>query len=162
MRHLAVVLLTLAALLAGCGDGDEDAAVTPSPTEPVTEEPTPPPGEDTDERAFDAVEWVRCEDEQGFALEHPASWHTQSADGSGGCSQLHPQPVEAPGATDERTAAITAYVDAVPFHAVAAPDPGRDADRAVTTVDGLQAVRLDYTARDEALHPAGTPNGVCR
>lgn len=161
MRHLAFVMLTLALLLAGCGDGGDDgddATVTPSPTEPATDEPSAPSGEAADDSPpGDEGEWVRCEDEEGFALEHPASWHTQSADGSEGCSQLHPGPVDVPGATDERTSAITAFIDSVPFHEAAAPDPDRDADRAVTTIDGFQAVRLEFEADDEALHPAGTP-----
>lgn len=157
MRRLALGMLALVLLLTGCAGEGDDPAGAPSPTAPAIDEPTPPADGDADERApDDDEEWVRCEDE-GFSLEHPASWHTQSADGSEGCSQLHPEPVAAPGATDERSSAITAYVDSVPFHEVAGPDPDRAADRAETTIDGLQAVRLAYETGDEALHPAGTP-----
>lgn len=101
-------------------------------------------------------ELVRCESPAGFALGRPALWSTNPGGVVATCSQLHPEPFEVPEATDARVAAITAYVDPVPFDAVAALDAHRDADRALTTIDGLQAVRFEYVAGSEAFWPQGT------
>lgn len=40
---------------------------------------------------------------------------------------------------------------------MAAPDDARDAERAATAVDGLQAVRLEYESDGESFWPEGTP-----
>lgn len=101
-------------------------------------------------------ELVRCESPAGFALGRPASWSTNPGGAVATCSQLHPEPFDVPEATDARVAAITAYVDPVPFDEVVALDAHRDADRAVTTIEGLQAVRFEYVAGSEAFWPQGT------
>ena len=179
-RSLTALILTLLVLIAACDDGTDtadrattppatpataattaDVAPSPGPTQPTQPtEPTatataaPPATEQPSPAEPDVL--VRCDAEEGFSLAHPASWHTSSADGSPGCTQLHPEPFDAPGATDRRAAAITAFIDPVPFDEVVAPRPDRDAQRAVTTIDGLQAVRLEYATSEDLLYPAGT------
>ena len=102
-------------------------------------------------------ELVRCASPEGFTLGRPAAWTSNDGDVVPACTQLHPEPFEVPMGTDERVAAITAFIDAVPFVDVAAPDPDREAERAATTIDGLQAVRLAFETGDDSLWPAGTP-----
>lgn len=150
MRRLGGTFVVFALLAAGCnGDdgttGDREGAggavtSTTGPREqPATTTATPPA-------------WTRCESPEGFAVEYPASWHT-----NGECSQFHPEPFEPPGATDERVAAITAYVDPVPFEEVALGDTAGEPERRATTVDGLPAVRLAYETGAEGFWPEGTP-----
>lgn len=100
---------------------------------------------------------ARCDSPEGYAVSYPEEWSTNPGEVLAKCSRFHPEPFDVPQGTDERVAAIAAYVDPVPFTEVAAPDDTRDADRAVTTVDGLQAVRLAYETGGEGLWPEGTP-----
>lgn len=69
---------------------------------------------------------------------------------------FNPEPFEVPEATDARVAAISVSIDEVGFVDATAPQEGRDAERAVTTVDGLPAVRLAYESTGP-LYPEGTP-----
>lgn len=151
MRRLpALTALTL--VLASCASGPsgEDAPATaPRAAGPRT--PGPPAAAD-----LPGGELVRCESPAGFTLGRPATWSTNSGDVVPTCSQLHPEPFEVLEGTDVRLAAITAYIDPVPFAEVAALDAHRDADRAVTTIDGLLALRLEYVAGREAFWPEGT------
>lgn len=99
---------------------------------------------------------ARCENPEGFSVVPPAGWATNDGDVVPPCSMWDPEPFDVPEGTDARVAAITAYVDPVPYAEVATPERVSDLDRAVTTVDGRQAVRLSYE-QDEGLYPAGTP-----
>lgn len=146
MRRLPT-LTALTLLLGSC------ASVT---TEDVPEEVPGEVSEETPATDLPGGELVRCESPAGFALGRPASWSTNPGGVVATCSQLNPEPFEVPEATDARLAAITAYVDPVPFDDVAAVDAHRDADRAVTTIDGLRAVRFEYVAGSEAFWPQGT------
>lgn len=147
-------------LVAGCGGGDEaggppettapDATTTVTTTTTTTTTTTVASG-------LPGGELVPCESPAGFVVGRPESWSTNSGEVVPACSQLHPEPFDVPGATDERVAAITLYVDEVPFADAAAPQSGRNADRAVTTVDGLQAVRLEYETDGGGFWPEGTP-----
>lgn len=100
---------------------------------------------------------VRCESPEGYAISYPEGWSTNSGDVVAECGQFAPERFEVPDGTDERVAAVTVYVDPVPFTEVAAPDDTRDADRAVTAVDGLHAVRLEYETGSDGPWPEGTP-----
>lgn len=156
---LALPVVVSALVLAGCGGDDGEVAPEPTTTGPATrtastatEPTTTEPGEE-----LPGGELVRCESPAGFVLGRPEAWHTNSGDVVPECSQLNPEPFEVPEATDERVAAITAYVDPVAFARIAAPDEGRDAERANTTIDGLHAVRLEYETGGGGLWPEGTP-----
>jgi hypothetical protein len=172
--RLPITLLAVAILLVAC-DGASDAdptepsletTTTTSPTSSMTTSSTTTtastttttsittttaPGEASLEPA------VRCESPEGYAISYPEGWSTNSGDVVAECGQFHSERFEVPDGTDERVAAVTAYVDPVPFAEVAAPDDTRDADRAVTAVDGLQAVRLEYETGSDGLWPEGTP-----
>lgn len=158
MRPLRTTVTAVLAVLlaaAGCDDG-EQAASPEAPATPTQTAPPTTPDDDPEPTATPGQELVRCESAEGFAVSYPATWSTNDGDGVAGCTQFHPEPFEVPTGTDERVAAITAYVDQVPFHEAAAPDPERDADRAATAIDGLQAVRLSFETAD-GLWPEGTP-----
>jgi hypothetical protein len=92
-----------------------------------------------------------CQSPDGFSIDHPASWEAVSD-----CGQFGPAPVAEPEqGTDERTGVVSAYVDPVPFDEVSQPVPGEQS-RAVSTVDGLQAVRVESQSTGEGVYPAGT------
>lgn len=71
------------------------------------------------------------------------------------CSVFSPEPIEVEPATDVRPGAIVATIDEVDFATAAAP-AARELSRAVTAIEGHQAVRVERTATGEALYPAGT------
>lgn len=149
----------VALALAACGDGGDgrDAGPGASGSQPGTTEATTTDSTTTQpETRTPGGQLVRCESPAGFVIGRPESWHTNSGEVVPECSQLHPEPFEVPEGTDERVAAITAYIDPVPFSQIAAPDDARDADRANTAIDGLHAVRLDYETDGGGLWPEGT------
>lgn len=96
-----------------------------------------------------------CTSSEGFSVEVPAGWVVNDGSVVPPCSQFHRDDFTVPAGTDERVAAITAYREAVPYSTAAQPQEGED--RAVTAVDGRQAVRLAYEFSGEGLYPAGTP-----
>ena len=152
-RTILVLFASLALLVGACGDDDDTAATTTTETsETSISDPTSTTTTTTDPDSTDG--WERCENPDGFSLAHPAEWSTNDGTVVGECSQFDPEPFEVPEATDERVAAITAYVDPVPFDQVAAPGDSPGSDRAVTSVDGHQAVRVEGPAGE--LYPEGT------
>lgn len=169
-----LLLLTLAALVAACTADDTTTTSEPgttvpetstSTTAPVTSSSTttststttvPETTTTTMPTALPGGELTRCESPEGYSIAYPSEWLTNAGDMVPTCGQFHPEEFEVT-ATDERLAAVTVYIDPVPFSEVAAPDPERDADRAVTAIDGLQAVRLEFEASGTGLWPEGTP-----
>ena len=143
-------LLTLVALAApACADVEDarradNGAGTSAPREPTATTTALPGGR-----------LARCSNDQ-FSIAHPESWYVNEGSTVPACSQFHPEPFRVPPGTDERVAAVTAYIERVPF-AEAVVSPGGDAERAATVVDGLQAVRLSYEFGDDGPYPAGTP-----
>lgn len=147
LRFLTVVS-TLAVVAFSCSDGDgEDAA--PPETTTTTGITTTTVGVTTTTATGTGL--VRCTNPEGFSIAHPRSWEVD------GCSQFHREPFTPPGATDERVAAVTAYVDPVPISVVADPEGARDLDRTELTIDGHRSLRLSYRTGDDSLYPAGTP-----
>lgn len=57
--------------------------------------------------------------------------------------------------TDERTGVVSAFVDQVRFSEVS-QSIGGEQSRAVSTVDGFQAVRVESQSAGDGLYPAGT------
>ena len=174
MRRM-LLLLTLATLVAACTADDSTTTSEPGTTVAATSTSTNPPADSsttstppttstttpemtatTSPTSLPGGELTKCESPEGYSIEYPSEWMTNPGDMVPTCGQFHPEDFEVT-ATDERLAAVTVYIDPVPFAEVAAPDPDREADRAVTAVDGLQAVRLEYEAADTGLWPEGTP-----
>jgi hypothetical protein len=167
-----LLLLTLAALVAACTADDTTTTSEPRTTVPETSTTTSAPVSSsttttsttttremtttTAPTALPGGEFTRCESPEGYTIEYPAEWMTNPGDTAPTCGQFHPEDFEVT-ATDERLAAVTVYIDPVPFSEVTAPDPERNADRAVTAIDGLQAVRLEFEASGTGLWPEGTP-----
>lgn len=174
MRLIVITLSTALALAVACDAQDTTDAeppVTGSPTT-ATEGPTTtstttatstttpattaaPTSTTSPEETVDLG--ARCESPEGYSIGYPEAWSTNPGEVVAECGQFDPEPFQVPAGTDERVAAITAYIDPVPFAEVAAPDEQRDAQRAATAIDGLQAVRLQYETQEDALWPAGTP-----
>lgn len=148
LLRLLAVLSTLAMVALSCDNGDGEGAAPPETTT-TTGMTTTTEGVTT--TTAPGGELVRCTNPEGFSIEHPRRWEVD------GCSQFHPEPFEPPGATDERVAAITAYVDPVALDVVAEPQGARDLDRTELTIDGHRSLRLSYRTDEDSLYPAGTP-----
>lgn len=150
MRTLGTTSAALAILAAACGGagtptGSPTTAGGPSST--GGRQPTSLPG----------GELAPCQNPEGFTVSAPVAWATNRGQVVPACSYFDPDPFEVPDATDQRPAAISFNIDAVPFDraAAAVDDPG--ADRAETVLDGRRAVRLSYEASGDGLRRAGTP-----
>lgn len=139
-RSVIALFGALALVIAACGDDDDSAADTtttsesPSTSTEVTTTTTPDPTDG----------WKRCENPEGFSVSYPGDWTVNDGSVTERCSLFDPDDFDVPEATDARVAAVSAYVDAVPFNEVAAPET--DEDHAVTVVDGHQAVRTEGPA----------------
>lgn len=166
--RLAVPLLALLLLAAACtsdpGGGEEpgddpvagtSSTAAPSPTAPS---PTRTPSGTRTLAASSAVVLTpddpRCTSPEGVSVVHPADWAAVSD-----CGMFGPAPLAEPEhGTDERPGVVQVYVDRVPFGEVAG-ETGADTagvtDRAVTVVDGLQAVRIVRTQTGAGLLPEG-------
>jgi hypothetical protein len=157
LARLAGVLAAVMVTTAACGDSTESGA----PGSVTTTGPsTSAPGGNTTTTVAPALpggDLVRCESPEGFAISAPTTWATNEGGVVPRCGQFNPEPFDVPRGTDERVAAIVVYVERVPFATVAQPREGRDEVRAVTAVDGRQAVRLSYRTTGEGLYPEGTP-----
>jgi hypothetical protein len=138
----AAVLAVLAVLAAGCA-ADGDTAATTAPAETGAAEATA----------------QRCtNDEDGFSVAFPASWHTNAGEVAAACSFFHPDEFEVPERTETLGVAILISREPVAFEAVAGEQPGRrDVTRDELTVAGRPAVRLEYVATADGLLPEGTP-----
>ena len=138
MRVLAAVVV--AAVAAGCAAERETATV------PATTNTAPPATE-------------RCTNEEdGYSVAFPASWHTNEGETVAPCSFFHPDAFEVPERTETLGVAILISREPVAFAAVAAEQPTRrDVTREELTVSARPAVRLEYVATAEGLLPEGTP-----
>ena len=160
--RLACVAVAVALGAAACGGEDStsglgDAGTTTSPSGDAGTTTSPSePRPTTTTTALPGGQLVRCSNEHGFSIAHPESWHVNDGSVVSACSQFHPDPFQVPAGTDERVAAVTAYIERVPFPR-AVLSPGPSAERWATVVDGFQAVRMSYRAGDDGLHRPGTP-----
>lgn len=142
MRVLAAAVL--AVLAAGCAaDSDTTTTATTAPAETGTAEATA----------------QRCTNEEdGFSVAFPASWHTNAGEVAAACSFFHPDEFEVPERTETLGVAILISREPVAFEAVAGEQPSRrDVTRDELTVADRPAVRLEYVATADGLLPEGTP-----
>lgn len=138
-RSIIALFGAFALLIASCGDDDDSAGPT------TTEAPTTTSSDATTPTTSDPVDgWARCDNPEGFSIAYPGDWTTNDGAVTERCSLFDPEAFEVPAATDARVAAVSAYVDDVPFNEVAAPQTGED--HATTVVDGHQAVRTEGPA----------------
>lgn len=138
-RSIIALFGAFALVIASCGDDDETADTTTTTPEATTST------EVTTTTAPDPTDgWERCENPEGFSIAYPGDWTTNDGSVTEPCSLFDPEAFEVPEATDARVAAVSAYVDDVPFNEVAAPEAGED--HATTVVDGHQAVRTEGPA----------------
>lgn len=157
MRQASIIAVAL--VVAACGSAGEASETTTSTTTPAESTTTAPPETTTTSTTAPRQDegMVRCESPEGYAISYPEGWETNPGDVVPTCGQFHPEPFEVPESTDERVAAVTAYVDPVPFSEVATLEGQGEVQRAATTLDGLPAIRLEYEVGDDGLWPAGTP-----
>jgi hypothetical protein len=147
VRHVrllaAALLAVLAVLAAGCAADGDTATTTTLPAETGAAEATA----------------QRCtNDEDGFSVAFPASWHTNADEVAAACSFFHPDEFEVPERTETLGVAILISREPVAFEAVAGEQPSRrDVTREELTVAGRPAVRLEYVATADGLLPEGTP-----
>jgi hypothetical protein len=169
MRSTAFAFLASALLLVGVGCGDDgseqagdpapgtEATATTTTSTTVTTVTTTTTSAPTTTTTAVGGELVRCASSEGYSIEYPADWHTNSGEVVPACGHFSPDPFEVPRGTDERVAPITAYIDPVAFEDVSAPRGVEDLERASTTIDGLPAVRRSYESSGSGLWPDGTP-----
>lgn len=177
---VAVALLwsLTTALLVGCGDDTDEGAAAPdrtptgieatatpagtplpeptaesTPTPASTVAPTPTPtGPGTQRPTLDDP--TTCSNpDAGYSVDHPSAWSTNDGAVVPTCSLFDPEPFEVPEATDERVAAISIFRENVAFSDIPFE---QDSERALTVVDGFQAVCVEGTHDGEGLYPAGT------
>ncbi|WP_300014340.1 hypothetical protein [Pseudonocardia sp.] len=98
----------------------------------------------------------RC-DGPATAVSYPQGWSTNPGDAVAPCTRFAPQPIDPQPETDARAAPIAVSAESTPYFRLASPDPATEQDRAVTVVDGRQAVRIERVATGEGLYPQGTP-----
>lgn len=144
-----VALLAAGLLAAGCGGDDDQARTTPT-DQTATEQTTPT--QTTDERT------KSCTNEQdGFSVERPADWHTNSGDGVPSCTFFHPERFQLRQGTEALDIAILIKREPVAFSEVTGEDPGtRVVEREEIEIDGRRAVRREIEGTGDALIPEGT------
>jgi hypothetical protein len=132
----------LAVVLAGCGTDRETTTVTVT-TAPSQAEATA----------------QRCTNEDdGYSVAFPASWHTNTGEIAPACSFFHPDEFEVPERTETLGVAILITREPVAFAAVAGEGgPRRDVTREELTVAERPAVKLEYVSTGDGLLPEGTP-----
>lgn len=170
---LALIVALAAVVILGCGgDADEGAetSTTPptsttdaspplqptpgsSPTPAPTVAPTPTATGSTPERPALADPTTCTNPEAGYTVDHPSAWSTNDGDVVAACSLFGPEPFGVPEATDERVAPISVFRENVAFSDLPVE---QGAERALTVVDGFQAVRVEGIYDGEGLYPAGT------
>lgn len=150
MRTFAAFLLILL-IAAACGDDSDEAATTTTSSTTTSTTSTSLPSTTLTPTPELLTLGQSCQSPDGFSISYPTEWEAVSD-----CGQFGPAPVEEPErATDERTGVVSAYVDPVPFKEASQSIEGEQS-RAVSTVDGLQAVRAGSRSTGEGLYPAGT------
>ena len=153
MRRILIAIVV--ALLAATACTDTEQPADRADTSPAPAEETASSSSPTAEETTPAL--ASCKNPEGFTIDYPSDWFTNPGDVVPPCSQFNPVPFEVPRGTDERVAAITAFVDPVPFERISEPRERRDADRQELTIDGRNAVRLEYEAGPNSIWPEGTP-----
>ena len=126
MRILAATVLAL--LAAGCA-AESDTTTTTAPPETGAAEATA----------------QRCTNEEdGFSVAFPASWHTNAGEVAAACSFFHPDEFEVPERTETLGVAILISREPVAFEAIAGEQPTRrDVTRDEFTVADRPAVRRE-------------------
>lgn len=119
---------------------------TSAPSLPATS-PDAPSGDD----GADLL-GATCESPEGFTISYPADWVTNDAEVGPPCTLFDPDSIQAAGSSADRAAAIRTWIDRSPFNR--ASRSSGDRGRALTTVDGRQAVRINGVAgTDGPLRP---------
>lgn len=159
----SVFLVLTALVMAACGqpDGQTDPSMTAPPTVDQTStptertpDPTSPDGESTE--AVAAMTFTDCETDR-YTVGYPTEWETNPDDGLlQACEIFHPGDIEVPERPRDRDLhyAVSMYVDDVDFEDRAAGDnPNEVIEEREATVEGRQALVLEYRSTGDALVP---------
>lgn len=138
LAHRFVLAALLLAGAAACtdGGGEGDEVSTPSTTDAAFEQ---------------------CASPEGWQVSYPAGWVAKANDDTPGCEQFHPEAFTVEPNTDARVAAVTIFVDRVPFDVARSPRAEGSVDEQESTIDGRPALRQSYRTTGDGLWPAGTP-----
>lgn len=157
---LSAALMSGALLVGACGSGDVDSTSPASSDAPprsstssttaVRDEPLTTSSSSTSTTAAEEFDNTRspdtCESDLGFRVDVPDGWVVNDD-----CSGFNPEPFDDPAPnTDERSAAIVAYVDPVSLERVAESEDTVEE----TTVGGHDAIRVVST--DSEFYPEGS------
>ncbi|HWH05285.1 MAG TPA: hypothetical protein VNT23_02475, partial [Gaiellaceae bacterium] len=139
----AVLAAVLAVAASGCG-GD---------TATLTERISLPAGETVTVAAAEPAPQLCANEEDGYVVEFPGSWHANAAGPAGGCTFFHPSEFTVPERPESLVVAISVKREHVPFSIAAAF--ADDAEVADFAVGGRPARRAEYVTSDDTFLPAG-------
>jgi hypothetical protein len=148
-RTMTALVATATLLLVACGDGDDEAATTTTTTEADG-------GDGEDWRPL-----VPCENaDDGYTIDRPEPWETNSADAMAPCSLFDPEPIDVdPGTQIPLDIAVRVTVDAVDHERVATEDQRGEEVLAFDepVVADLTTTRIEARAEgDTVLRPEGS------
>ena len=146
----AATVCAVALLVSACGGDDENVGApgsspTLSPTQSLSPTTTARPNEET----------VTCTNEEvGFAVAYPATWHTNDGTVAPTCSHFDPEPVTLTEGTEPDTA-ISLYRTGTNYRQVVDSfDDPLSSDSAL--IDGREAVAVTDRSTGEGAAPADT------
>lgn len=159
-----MLILAAALTLGACGDnGDdgggegagEDAGETaePTPGDTTGDSPTPSP----DDSHADDQDMAACTNDQaGYTIEYPSTWHTNSGEVTAPCTLFDPEPIEVEEGTEASTV-ITLNASDTDFRDASADDAFGDVrSRDSAVIDDREAVAVVAEATGQALLDEGT------
>jgi hypothetical protein len=98
----------------------------------------------------------RCESPLGYAMSYPHGWWANAGAVVAACSRFAPAPIRVPPGTDVRVGAVSATVEPVTLDRAAEPGLAEELSRTTTTVDGRDALRLEWVTDGAGLWPQDT------
>lgn len=156
---LVAVVAGIGVVLDSPSTEEPDVPVAGESADPEATPTTPPAQEDQDQPEQDGVVLASsCEGADGtYTIEYPEGWHTNEGDVTTPCSRFAEEPVEVEAQTGGAPEQPV-VVEVLPVELDRASDPGRasrETARDETTVDGRDAVVVEWTSTGEAAVPEG-------
>jgi hypothetical protein len=168
MRRVLPIVFAFLLVVTACGDDDTTATTTTAATSTTTttmadtttstsSTTTTVETTTTTTMAPSQALGASCTSPEGFSISYPSDWYVNDGNVVAECTMFDPNQFTVTGGTDERFAAITVYLESVPFSTVSGSiDAADEVSRAVTTIDDRPAIRVEHRAGDDGLYPADT------
>ena len=161
-RRLAVVTVTAALTITGCG-GDEDEATTTTlgPTTSTSAEPTTSSSSGTSTTTGEqgsrlSQSCVLRDRDVRIGVRYPRGWRVNSGQTVPECTAFDPDPIELRVGTElPRELAVVVRVEPVGFERASTAEGVRVEMERRLTVDGRRAVRQEVVTTGQGLGPAG-------